>query len=160
MSSYLWKKLFGSKEKESCKGRVMEAVRVSLGSGEGLFIHTIQLNSHPRIKELLPSYILKYSDHEYVMDIFLCLWVYLRREWQPTPVFLPGESHGQEPGTLQSIGSQKAGYNWSNLACTHAWIHFSRMFSHRFFFLTINANLTFYYIFVDFEVQILMSEKK
>ena len=29
-----------------------------------------------------------------------------RREWQPTPVLLPGEFHGQqEPGGLQSIGS-------------------------------------------------------
>ena len=26
----------------------------------------------------------------------------LRRKWQPTPVFLPGKSHGQEPGRLQS----------------------------------------------------------
>ena len=26
--------------------------------------------------------------------------------WQPTPVFLPGKSHGQEPGGLQSKGSQ------------------------------------------------------
>ena len=25
-----------------------------------------------------------------------------RRKWQPTPVFLPGKSHGQEPGRLQS----------------------------------------------------------
>ena len=24
-----------------------------------------------------------------------------RRAWQPTPVFLPGESYGQEPGRLQ-----------------------------------------------------------
>ena len=32
-----------------------------------------------------------------------------RRKWQPTPVFLPGKSHGQkEPGGLQSIGSQKS----------------------------------------------------
>ena len=30
-----------------------------------------------------------------------------RRKWQPTPVFLPGEFHGQEPGGLQSIGSQE-----------------------------------------------------
>ena len=29
-----------------------------------------------------------------------------RREWQPTPVFLPGESHAEEPGGLQSMGSQ------------------------------------------------------
>ena len=33
-----------------------------------------------------------------------------RRIWQPTPVFLPGESHGQEEiGGLQSIGSQRVG---------------------------------------------------
>ena len=30
------------------------------------------------------------------------LW---RRAWQPTPVFLPGESHGQR--SLQSIGLQR-----------------------------------------------------
>ena len=30
-----------------------------------------------------------------------------RRKWQPTPVFLPGKSHGQEePGRLQSMGWQ------------------------------------------------------
>ena len=35
--------------------------------------------------------------------------------WQPTPVFLPGESHEQmilvEPGGLQSVGSQKVGHD-------------------------------------------------
>ena len=37
-----------------------------------------------------------------------------KREWQPTPVFLPGESHGQgEPGGLQSMGSQRVGHNWA-----------------------------------------------
>ena len=32
-----------------------------------------------------------------------------RRKWQPTPVFLPGESHGQRSleGRLQSTGSQE-----------------------------------------------------
>ena len=30
-----------------------------------------------------------------------------RRKWQPTPVFLPGESHGQELSRLQSTGSQE-----------------------------------------------------
>ena len=31
-----------------------------------------------------------------------------RRKWQPTPVFLPGESsQTEEPGRLQSIGSQR-----------------------------------------------------
>ena len=31
-----------------------------------------------------------------------------RKAWQPTPVFLPGESPGtEEPGGLQSMGSQR-----------------------------------------------------
>ena len=31
----------------------------------------------------------------------------LERKWQPTPVLLPGKSHGgrEEPGRLQSMGS-------------------------------------------------------
>ena len=34
------------------------------------------------------------------------------RAWQPTPVFLPGESPWtEEPGGLQSIESQKVGHN-------------------------------------------------
>ena len=36
-----------------------------------------------------------------------------RRAWQPSPMFLPGESHcTQEPGRLQSIGLQRVRYNW------------------------------------------------
>jgi len=31
-----------------------------------------------------------------------------RRERQPTPVFLPGEFNGEEPGGLQPRGSQKS----------------------------------------------------
>ena len=34
------------------------------------------------------------------------------RAWQPTPVFLPGESSWtEEPGGLQSMGLLRAGYN-------------------------------------------------
>ena len=37
--------------------------------------------------------------------------------WQPAPVFLPGESHGQRSLVgLQSMGSQRVGYDQSNLA--------------------------------------------
>ena len=32
-----------------------------------------------------------------------------KRKWQPTLEFLAGKSHGQDPGRLQSIGSQKVG---------------------------------------------------
>ena len=36
-----------------------------------------------------------------------------RRKWQPTPVFLPGEAHGQRRlvGYIQSIGSQRVGHD-------------------------------------------------
>ena len=37
-----------------------------------------------------------------------------RRAWQPTPVFLPGESPWtEEPGGLQSMGSQRVGHDWA-----------------------------------------------
>ena len=40
-----------------------------------------------------------------------------RRAWQPTPVFLPGESPWtEEPGTLRPIGSQGVAHDWSDLA--------------------------------------------
>ena len=37
-----------------------------------------------------------------------------RRAWQPTPVFLPGESPWtEEPGSLQSMGSQTIRHSWA-----------------------------------------------
>ena len=44
-----------------------------------------------------------------------------RLAWQPTPVFLPGESHGQrslEGYSPQSTGLQRAGHDWSDSAHT------------------------------------------
>ena len=41
-----------------------------------------------------------------------------RRTWQPTPVFLPGESHGHR-SLAGSIGSQRVGHDWSDLT-SHA----------------------------------------
>ena len=39
----------------------------------------------------------------------------LRRAWQPTPVFLPGESHGQRSLVGYSpLGSQRVRHDWSN----------------------------------------------
>ena len=35
-----------------------------------------------------------------------------RRKWQPTPVFLPGESQGREPGGLPSMGSHRVSWTW------------------------------------------------
>ena len=41
-----------------------------------------------------------------------CRKIPWRRTWQPTPVFLPGESlWTEEPGGLQSLGSQRVGHD-------------------------------------------------
>ena len=45
-----------------------------------------------------------------------------RKAWQPTPVFLPAESHGQRSlgRGPQFIGLKSVRHDWSDLACTHA----------------------------------------
>ena len=47
-----------------------------------------------------------------VQEIRFNSWVrkIWKREWQPTPVFLPGEWI-REPGGLQSRGSQRVGHS-------------------------------------------------
>ena len=49
------------------------------------------------------------------------MYIYWRRKWQPTPVFLPGESHGTgEPSGLPPMGSHRVGHNLSDLAAAAA----------------------------------------
>ena len=45
-----------------------------------------------------------------------------RRKQQPTPVFSPEKSHGQEdPGGLQSMASQRVRHNWPLTCCVVFW---------------------------------------
>ena len=46
-----------------------------------------------------------------------------KRAWKPTPVFLPGDSHGQRSGRLQSVLSQRVKHDWSD------WAHMHTLFS-------------------------------
>ena len=48
-----------------------------------------------------------------------------RRKWQPTPVFLPGESQGWEPDRLPSMGSHRVRHDWSDLAAAAVLNSFS-----------------------------------
>ena len=42
------------------------------------------------------------------MQVLSRVWkIPWRRKWQPNPIFLPGESHGQRSLVLQSMGSQE-----------------------------------------------------
>ena len=42
---------------------------------------------------------------------FTFTFMHWRRKWQPTPVLLPGESQGREPGGLPSTGSHRVGHD-------------------------------------------------
>ena len=54
--------------------------------------------------------------HDWATSLSLFTFMHWRRKWQPTPVFLPGESQGREPGGLPSMGSHRVGHNWCDLA--------------------------------------------
>ena len=43
-----------------------------------------------------------------------------RRKWQPTPLLLPGKSHGRRSllGYIQSMGSQRVGHDWRTFTFT------------------------------------------
>ena len=59
--------------------------------------------------------------HNWVTSLSLFTFMHWRRKWQPTPVFLPGESQGRGgPGGLLSMGSHRVGHDWSNLAAAAA----------------------------------------
>ena len=53
--------------------------------------------------------------HDWATSLSFFTFMHWTRKWQPTPVFLPGESQG-EPGGLPSMGSHQVGHDWSNLA--------------------------------------------
>ena len=55
-----------------------------------------------------------------VWKIYVFLILSWRRKWQLTPVFLPGESQGREPGGLPSVGSHGVGHDWRDLAAAAA----------------------------------------
>ena len=55
--------------------------------------------------------------HDWATSLSLFTFMHWRRKWQPTPVFLPGESPWTEkPGRLQSMGLHRVGHDWSDAA--------------------------------------------
>ena len=66
---------------------------------------------------------------DWATSLSLFTFMSWRRKWQPTPVFLPGKSQGWGSLGLPSMGSHRAGHDWSDLAvavCTrycakHRW---------------------------------------
>ena len=56
------------------------------------------------------------AGHDWATSLSLFTFMHWRRKWQPTPVSLPGESLGLEPGGLPSVGSHRVRYDWRDLA--------------------------------------------
>ena len=84
--------------------------------------------------------------HDWATSLSLFTFMYWRRKWQPTPVFLPGESQGQRSllGCLPSMGSHRVGHDWSDLAAVAAankWTEFWNMFINQVNWLQITISI-------------------
>ena len=67
--------------------------------------------------------------HDWVTSLSLFTFMPWRRKWQPTPMFLPGES--QRRGSLVDcglMGSHRVGHDWSDLAAAAATAAISSQF--------------------------------
>ena len=82
--------------------------------------------------------------HDWTTSLCLFTFMHWRRKWQPTPVFLPGESQrrGSLVGWPLSMGSCRVGHDWSDLAAAAAMGLDATIFVHFFF----NFFLLFYFI--------------
>ena len=60
--------------------------------------------------------------HDWVTSLSLFTFMHWRRKWQPTPVFLLGESQGQRSLVGCRLWGHRVGHNWSNLAAVKALI--------------------------------------
>ena len=80
--------------------------------------------------------------HDWATSLSLFTFMRWRRKWQPTPVFLLGESQGPgEPGGLPSMGSHRVGHYWSNLAAAAAKAYDAEVLFH-----ALVGHLSFIYL--------------
>ena len=54
--------------------------------------------------------------HDWATSLSVFTFMHWRRKWQPTPVFLPGESQGQGSLVGCRLWGHRVGHNWSDLA--------------------------------------------
>ena len=77
----------------------------------------------------LQSMVSRRVEHDRATSLSLFTFMHWRRKWQPTLVFLPGESHGQRS---LSMGSHRVGHDWSDLAAAAAAGHESNIYVKNF----------------------------
>ena len=59
--------------------------------------------------------------HNWATSLLLFTFMHWRRQWQPTPVFLPGESQGRGSLVGCCLGLHRDRHDWSDLAVAAAW---------------------------------------
>ena len=59
--------------------------------------------------------------HDWATSLSLFTFMHWRRKWQPTPVFLPGESQGQGSLVGCCLWGCTVGHDWSDLADNWIW---------------------------------------
>ena len=67
------------------------------------------------------------AGHDWVTSLSLFTLMHWRRKWQPTPVFLPGESQGQRNLVGCSLWGSTVRHDWSNLAAVAMAPHSSTL---------------------------------
>ena len=69
--------------------------------------------------------------HDWVTSLLLFTFMHWKRSWQPTPVFLPGESQGWRSLVGCHLWGHRVGHDWSDLAAAAAankqWAEFKLM---------------------------------
>ena len=63
--------------------------------------------------------------HNWATSLSLFTFMHWRRKWQPTPLFLPGESQGWGSLVGCHLWGRRVGHNWSDLAAVAA-VHYDR----------------------------------
>ena len=58
--------------------------------------------------------------HDWVTSLSLFIFMHWRRKWQPTPVFLPGESQRQGSLVGYHLWGRRVGHDWRDLAAAAA----------------------------------------
>ena len=64
--------------------------------------------------------------HDWATLLSLCTFMHWRRKWQPTPVFLPGESQGQGSLVGCRLWGRRVGHDWSDSAAAAACLSYGK----------------------------------
>ena len=82
---------------------------------------------------------------DWATSLSLFTFLHWRRKWQPTPVFLPGESQGRGSLVGCRLWGRTVGHDWSDLAAAAMNYQQLRSFNMWAFKLTIQAKVHSFY---------------